>query len=776
MGTWLIIAGIGCVAWWLSQRRKPTPSQTQSFTHAQLEQVPPPRQMLPLTDPGIFSREERGKSKVRWISPGEQVQIAGVKINGGLVYVGSVANNWDYQYRRQTAHIINPALSAAAFAGDVTAASMSYWPHYGEISPAARRAYLQWHATGRRDPRFGIGHIFLFFYGLEHRLFVEKSLSDARVIEQEVRELVAVYGSNQSFRGYARKFLAAVHVLKFEGPISPELSSDLLQTYELPADFRLGLSRRLNDGRISGDWLLAWYLQSPEKSLRTPAKRCFEEFKSLFLLRFAAQYPTGLRVKKSVKKLKIEYQLASGAGTVDLPTNSDDLSEPGGLTAPIKVAAALAAECCEALDNYSRFVGKYPTIVKGVGARMLLPDELKTALSEHAGYDDVKQAIESLLQHEVQPVSLSYLLQLAGLDFEKAGRTSSANGVQLIELLEHMHVGLEPDVRFGMKLPGKESDVVIFRLRGGVQESIKSTHLIAARILVDISVFASSIEGNDVQAGLQSALSEISRFPNLTRDEYMRVFAYFVYLSKAGNKSANWQRLASRPAQERERIAHVALCALTADGRLEAQEIRFAEKLYETLGLPKQRLYSDLHARTGDEPQTIKEADPHTGSVPIPPKPVAYNSKKLPTARDNEDKDRKASKASGPVFVDKELLERTRRDTADVQQLLNQIYSVPEEDTEAEEPSVRPDVAQQFHGLDRGHESILALFLEHGGSIGRSLFESETSRLGLFAAGALDRINEWSFGHFEEPLIEDGEQMFVAPHLITQLKQMQAGT
>ena len=63
-----------------------------------------------------------------------------------------------------------------------------------------------------------------------------------------------------------------------------------------------------------------WYLQSPEKSLRTPAKRRFDEFKDLFLLRFAAQYPTGLRVKKSVKKLKIEYQLASGAGTSD----SDD--------------------------------------------------------------------------------------------------------------------------------------------------------------------------------------------------------------------------------------------------------------------------------------------------------------------------------------------------------------------------------------------------------------------------------------------------------------------
>ncbi len=47
---------------------------------------------------------------------------------------------------------------------------MYYWPHYAQISPEARLAQLQWQSTGRRDPRFGIGHVFIFFYGLEHRV------------------------------------------------------------------------------------------------------------------------------------------------------------------------------------------------------------------------------------------------------------------------------------------------------------------------------------------------------------------------------------------------------------------------------------------------------------------------------------------------------------------------------------------------------------------------------------------------------------------------------
>jgi hypothetical protein len=46
---------------------------------------------------------------------------------------------------------------------------MPYWPSYGDISPAARRAFLDWLSTGRQDSTYGIGHVFIFFYGLEHR-------------------------------------------------------------------------------------------------------------------------------------------------------------------------------------------------------------------------------------------------------------------------------------------------------------------------------------------------------------------------------------------------------------------------------------------------------------------------------------------------------------------------------------------------------------------------------------------------------------------------------
>ncbi|MFX9995561.1 TerB N-terminal domain-containing protein, partial [Acinetobacter baumannii] len=80
--------------------------------------------------------------------------------------------------------------------------SMSYWPSYTDMSPAARRAFLDWMQDGRRNPAYGIGHVFMFFYGLEHRLFVDRG-DDAVLLVREVERLLTIYGSNNSFRGYA---------------------------------------------------------------------------------------------------------------------------------------------------------------------------------------------------------------------------------------------------------------------------------------------------------------------------------------------------------------------------------------------------------------------------------------------------------------------------------------------------------------------------------------------------------------------------------------------
>ena len=158
---------------------------------------------------------------------------------------------------------------------------------------------------------------------------------------------------------------------------------------------------------------------------------------------------------------------------------------------------------------------------------------------------------------------------------------------------------------------------------------------------------------------------------------------------------SGWQRLASLPIAERERIAHVALCALTADGRIEGPEIKFAERLYGALGIPLQRLYNDIHNQTGDEPQTVRPAETHTGGTPIPtrpqmkPDPIPKPSRPQPPSdvsvtvgeilgaapKANTKTSANANgEAAPPRVVNAEVLKRTRQDTAKVRGILDSVY------------------------------------------------------------------------------------------------------
>jgi len=71
---------------------------------------------------------------------------------------------------------------------------LPYYPNYSQITPAARGAYLQWLATARDNPSTEIGLVFLYFYGLEYRLFQQSAIVDRNEILDEVERLLRIYG------------------------------------------------------------------------------------------------------------------------------------------------------------------------------------------------------------------------------------------------------------------------------------------------------------------------------------------------------------------------------------------------------------------------------------------------------------------------------------------------------------------------------------------------------------------------------------------------------
>ena len=109
-----------------------------------------------------------------WVPSSETASVAGRDI-GGMVYVGTPPLLNTYGYRDKCRAYIDPSLSVARTGTDKAGDGMPYWPGYSDISPQCRATYLGWLARGRADASYNPGYMFLYFYGLERRFFVDQS-------------------------------------------------------------------------------------------------------------------------------------------------------------------------------------------------------------------------------------------------------------------------------------------------------------------------------------------------------------------------------------------------------------------------------------------------------------------------------------------------------------------------------------------------------------------------------------------------------------------------
>ena len=152
----------------------------------------------------------------RWIFSNKAVTVGKYKIEKGFFYLGRMLNSND-SYPTDSA-LIDPSLPIDDSSPDYDGNDMGYWPNYSTITPSSRAAYLEWLASNRDDPKAYIGYVFLYFYGLERRLLVdrEKGLvhnKEIALLFREIKRLITVYGSNGSFRNYSVNLMSYIWIL-----------------------------------------------------------------------------------------------------------------------------------------------------------------------------------------------------------------------------------------------------------------------------------------------------------------------------------------------------------------------------------------------------------------------------------------------------------------------------------------------------------------------------------------------------------------------------------
>lgn len=672
---------------------------------------------------------------ITWVPSGQTVQVAGQSIPGGLLYVGSRSLSGDGRIIEPA--LIDPALKVDWLRPDSAGASMGYWPAYNCIEPAARAGYLNWLLSGRSAPDAYIGFVFLYFYGLERRLLIDiashSDHPDVGTIAREVRRLLSIY-SDSSFQMYATSFLDFVEVaLAGVAPKSPPELGRVGRRWEVPLAVRVGVGCFAGSGQpIPAAWALALLRSHPEVYLRTPAKRCPEEFDQLFVRRYQSRFGPGIRSATSQRNVEFTYHPASGGLRSGYTAHFEGV--PDACDQVLSRIREVESSCTDALDAYSRYIGRNPGAAREPAAVGLLPDELIT--STGGPLDGLRSWGETLAATGAATVQLEALVQRWSPQTEKL---TKKDAVSLACLLGKFGIGIEPDVRFGSRPPAPGSQVVVFPLSPGAPAAPSPTYG-AAATLVHLAAVVASADGSVDDDERLLLARHLESSLGLDEAECARLEARLGWLilnrpSLSGVKA----RLDALTAAQRAAIGLYLVDLAAADGVVTPDEITTLAKLYKLMGLEEADLFRTIHSRGTDSgPVTVRSADPSAPRFEIPGP---------------------ESPPSG-MQLDYDKVQARLAETATVNALLAEIFADEEDGPTIALPA--PDVrggARMVENLDSAH-SAMAIRLCDQEAWERSDAEEAATNLGLpLLAGAIDRINEALIDLCGEPLVDGDDPL-----------------
>ncbi|WP_067099218.1 tellurite resistance TerB family protein [Marinomonas atlantica] len=687
------------------------------------------------TSVGREPEKTTNKQKGRWISEDEQLSINGRKLKKGFFYYGGVMNSLDgYGIEPSLVDEKRPALSPSVHSEIYTDESLGYWPTYASLSKGCRGAYLDWLSSDRSNPNTPIGYVFIYFYGFERRVIENKStsqISDEEYIAifEEVLRLNSVFNANRSFRGYSANFLELMALQRptlFEDRLSdiPETNNAL--------SFKVKLATTIANGTpVTAPLALEWLKNTFEYSLKTPARRCEEEFSQLFQIRFSNKFGEGISVKPNKTKLRLSYHAASnGVHGIDLELG--DLPDPSILKGPIKKLIPIAEQCTEELSSYSRYLGKADTSRSDIAALMLLPKELANEANS--------PVIETFKSWAIQIISSNDGLTTVKDFWTHTGtplpKTFNKKENDLVaNLAAKAEIGIAPDQRFHHAKLKIDDNIVLFSPGHGdfFEPSSKFNQVsLAIRLGAMVATIDGSIDHHE-KIALQSLINQDDK---LSPSEKNSLNAYLTWrLNAPVNNTGLKARIEKLGAPQVEFLKKFMLSIALADGKIDTSEIKQIEKLYISLGLDKSLVTSDMHA---------------------------FASSKQTTSATSKD----VSIDKGTFQLDESILAMHESDTNDAKSMLESIFAVDEE----VELEVNPTADVDEEGLDSPYKELFETLITKE-SWARKEVHELCSKLNIMVDGALETINDWAYDKVDAPVLDDDGDIYVDLEIVEELKE-----
>jgi uncharacterized tellurite resistance protein B-like protein len=691
--------------------------------------------------PATRAKAPVSRGAAQWHGPGTAMSVAGFTIADGMVYVGRLLPVDPTNPRAEPdPALIDPTLPIATASADLTGSTMTYWPSYSAIQPSARTAYLRWLSSGKADPHAYIGYVFLYFYGLERRLLIDRPpAKEAEQLIAEVERLRTIYGSNGSFARYSRGLIDAAIMLGLLGRRSdPDTSEpDLLagdNKLSLPVKIRIG--RMIKEGRpLPFDLTLAAYISASR--LPMPAERCRAEFVALMHRRFSAKYPDGFKVRPRHGPLETWYRGASRYISFDLLAELGIGNLPDPDLQNWERLDEMVADACEALGPYARFVSRRPDKAGSLEAKNLLPAEIRADAVTSAGGD-----LRTWLEREASPVGTVPLAELATRVLGPSdGKLGAKTLRALADILEEFGYGVEPDPRFTAFRADGADVALVFKAPDPAElarEPRKAYRLASAIVTLVAGLANASTDGFGSHE--LAWVGWIDKRIGLTATEAARLRAHLYWLvAKKISLGQIKKMLVGVPADERESVVRFAAAVASADGIVDKTEVAFLERIADELGVGRATVYAALHETTA----STTDADPGaTTGFKIPKPPPAA-------------KPAVVQRRAGKGALDRDRIAKVMAETDQVSTILAGVFVDEMSPSPPGAPAAAgPGLSQDFEGLDAPHGRLLSRLLAQTNWT-RADFDAAARAEGLMPDGALETINEWSYGVADDALIED---------------------
>lgn len=740
------------------RRKRPSPrSSISSSPSGEASYRPGARAGRPEAPPRNMA-EAAAESEACWVPPRKAVTVAGYDIPGGMLYVGRRLRSLR-SWGAPDPALIDPSLRVNRGQPDRSGQFMSYWPSYSEMAPTSRAAYLEWLAGGRRDPSACIGYVFLFFYGIEHRILVDaqhsaRAKEEIPVLLKEVEELLQVYGSNRSFRGYASNLLDFASLLSRPLDIAALEPPKEAVGWEYPLRLKLALAAMSKAGEpVPPAWALAWVRCAPDCSLRTPAQRCSEEFDQLFQLRYREKYGDGLRIKPNKTRLSASYRPASATFSHQVALDLPDLPDVTRLRAPLNRLQKLADAVCDELDGYSRWIGRNEDRTSPAALALLPPELVRSRMGSEA--EALIRPIETAVRtNGITVVKTAQLVSRFPSRHER-GLTKKEAGM-LAGFLARLGYGIEPDVRYGGPNLSRSDCAAVFRLPGPDQAPSDAYH--SATVLLRLGATVAAADDEITPEEEQRLEEHLEAVLHLGESDRVRLRAHLRWLiADPPNLNGVKRRIEELPQDVREGIGRFLITVAGADGHVTPDELRVLSKVYPLLGLDAESVYGDVHA------MAASGFEAHRGPVTVLPadKVAGFPIPRPETAEETQ-----------TVVLDMAKVVAIKEETRQATEVLEKIFAGEEpaqedeplraEDEEGDEPAVL------VPGLDAKHSALLRVLAERH-HWPRAEFEALTKQYGLLPAGAIEIINEALFEVCAEPVLEGIDPIEVNPYALEEL-------